>query len=67
MAKNKNRDRSQQRPRSSAERSEEQAKSSPMQPQGTPQSPQSPQAPQSPTQVSPRDVARKHQKRFGHN
>lgn len=60
MAKNKNRKGSQQQDRSStAERSSEQAKSAAYQ--------QSQSRTQSHAQGSPSDVARKHQRRFGHN
>ncbi|MFI9583176.1 hypothetical protein ACIHCQ_15305 [Streptomyces sp. NPDC052236] len=59
MAKNKNRKGSQQQDRSStAERSSEQAKSAAYQSQSRTQSH---------AQGSPSDVARKHQRRFGHN
>jgi hypothetical protein len=59
MAKNKNRKQSGQPDRSSAaERGGEQAKSTAYESQAQPQS----QA-----QGSPADVARKHQRRFGHN
>ncbi|AYG83469.1 hypothetical protein N4G70_04710 [Streptomyces sp. ASQP_92] len=59
MAKNKNRKSDSQQDRSSAaERGEQQAKSSAMEAQAMPQA----QA-----QGSPADVARKHQRRFGHN
>ncbi|MFE7753113.1 hypothetical protein [Streptomyces sp. NPDC057428] len=59
MAKNKNRKQGTQQDRASAaERGAEEAKSSAYESQTQPQS----QA-----QGSPSDVARKHQKRFGHN
>ncbi|MFF3456157.1 hypothetical protein ACFYXH_17905 [Streptomyces sp. NPDC002730] len=61
MAKNKNRKQSSQqqdRSSSAAERGGEQAKSTAYESQAQPQS----QA-----QGSPADVARKHQRRFGHN
>ncbi|MET8326029.1 hypothetical protein [Streptomyces sp. NPDC005181] len=59
MAKNKNRKQSSQQDRASAsERGAEQAKSTAYESQIQPQS----QA-----QGSPADVARKHQRRFGHN
>lgn len=59
MAKNKNRKGSQQQDRSAAtERGKEQAKSTAFESQAQPQT----QA-----QGSPADVARKHQRRFGHN
>ncbi|MCX5413188.1 hypothetical protein [Streptomyces sp. NBC_00059] len=59
MAKNKNRKQSSQHDRASAaERGAEEAKSTAYESQTQPQS----QA-----QGSPSDVARKHQKRFGHN
>ncbi|AVZ77347.1 hypothetical protein SLUN_10085 [Streptomyces lunaelactis] len=59
MAKNKNRKQSGQQDRSpAAERGSEQAKSTAYESQARPQS----QA-----QGSPADVARKHQRRFGHN
>ncbi|MFF5896451.1 hypothetical protein ACFY8O_11065 [Streptomyces argenteolus] len=59
MAKNKNRKQSSQPDRASAaERGAEQAKSTAYESQTQPQT----QA-----QGSPADVARKHQKRFGHN
>ncbi|MFF4184112.1 hypothetical protein ACFYZ9_13060 [Streptomyces sp. NPDC001691] len=59
MAKNKNRKSGGQQDRSSAaERGQEQAKSSAYESQAMPQA----QA-----QGSPADVARKHQRRFGHN
>ncbi|NUK05771.1 hypothetical protein HRW23_16755 [Streptomyces lunaelactis] len=59
MAKNKNRKQSGQQDRSpAAERGSEQAKSTAYESQAQPQS----QA-----QGSPADVARKHQRRFGHN
>lgn len=53
MAKNKNRDRAKQQA-GSAERSQEQARTSSPEAQGQPQG-------------SPADVARKQNKRFGHN
>ncbi|MDT0494834.1 hypothetical protein RM717_30520 [Streptomyces griseus] len=57
MAKNKNRKQGSQHDRASAsERSAEQAKSTAYESQTQPQ-----------TQGSPSDVARKHQRRFGHN
>ncbi|MER5766829.1 hypothetical protein [Streptomyces sp. NPDC001985] len=59
MAKNKNRKGSHQQDRSSAaERGKEEARSTAFETQNQPQS----QA-----QGSPSDVARKHQRRFGHN
>ncbi|MFD9790617.1 hypothetical protein ACFWXK_06650 [Streptomyces sp. NPDC059070] len=59
MAKNKNRKSGSQQDRSSAaERGQEQSKASAFESQAMPQS----QA-----QGSPADVARKHQRRFGHN
>ncbi|MFI6050293.1 hypothetical protein ACIBCO_09410 [Streptomyces violascens] len=59
MAKNKNRKSGSQQDRSQAtERGQEQSKSSAFESQALPQS----QA-----QGSPADVARKHQRRFGHN
>ncbi|MFJ8307665.1 MULTISPECIES: hypothetical protein [unclassified Streptomyces] len=58
MAKNKNRKSAQQDKSSSAERGQEQAKSTAYESQAMPQT----QA-----QGSPADVARKHQRRFGHN
>ncbi|MEE1741086.1 hypothetical protein [Streptomyces sp. BE147] len=59
MAKHKNRKQSSRQDRASAsERGEEQAKSTAFESQNQPQS----QA-----QGSPSDVARKHQRRFGHN
>ncbi|MFI1399140.1 hypothetical protein [Streptomyces sp. NPDC020681] len=59
MAKNKNRKQGGQQDRASAaERGSEQAKTTAYESQAQPQS----QA-----QGSPADVARKHQKRFGHN
>ncbi|MFJ8886259.1 hypothetical protein ACIRJR_23015 [Streptomyces sp. NPDC102402] len=59
MAKNKNRKQGSQHDRASAaERGAEEAKSTAYESQAQPQS----QA-----QGSPSDVARKHQKRFGHN
>ncbi|MCX4968777.1 hypothetical protein ACIGJO_01285 [Streptomyces sp. NPDC079020] len=59
MAKHKNRKQGSQQDRASAsERGEEQAKSTAFESQNQPQS----QA-----QGSPSDVARKHQRRFGHN
>ncbi|MFF0449502.1 hypothetical protein ACFYT4_24335 [Streptomyces sp. NPDC004609] len=58
MAKNKNRKGSQQARAPRAERGTEQAKSTAYESQARPQS----QA-----QGSPADVARKHQRRFGHN
>ncbi|MCX5382989.1 hypothetical protein [Streptomyces sp. NBC_00083] len=59
MAKNKNRKSGSQQDRSSAaERGQEQAKESAMEAQS---------ASQSMGQGSPSDVARKHQRRFGHN
>ncbi|MFF3247900.1 hypothetical protein ACFYWY_30195 [Streptomyces sp. NPDC002870] len=59
MAKNKNRKQSGQQDRSSpAERGSEQAKSTAY---------ESHAQPQSQAQGSPADVARKHQRRFGHN
>ncbi|MEV6397643.1 hypothetical protein AB0M39_23210 [Streptomyces sp. NPDC051907] len=59
MAKNKNRKQGgQQQARSAAERGSEQAKSTAYEHQTQPQT----QA-----QGSPADVARKHQRRFGHN
>lgn len=58
MAKNKNRKQSQHDRASAAERGAEEAKSTAYESQTQPQS----QA-----QGSPADVARKHQKRFGHN
>lgn len=59
MAKNKNRKQGSQQDRASAsERSAEQAKSTAYESQAQPQA----QA-----QGSPSDVARKHQRRFGHN
>lgn len=59
MAKNKNRKQGGQQDRSSqAERAQEQAQRSSTEAQQSPM----PQAP-----GSPADVARKHQKRFGHN
>ncbi|MFD5039733.1 hypothetical protein ACFWMX_26725 [Streptomyces sp. NPDC058378] len=57
MAKNKNRKQGSQQDRASAaERGAEEAKSTAYESQ-----------PQSQAQGSPADVARKHQKRFGHN
>ncbi|MFC9245436.1 hypothetical protein ACFT7S_15815 [Streptomyces sp. NPDC057136] len=60
MAKNKNRKQGTQQDRaaSTAERSAQDAKSSSFEAQN---------APQSQPQGSPSDVARKHQRRFGHN
>ncbi|MBV1942781.1 hypothetical protein QFZ24_007086 [Streptomyces phaeochromogenes] len=59
MAKNKNRKQGGQQDRSSqAERAQEQADRS---------SAEAQQSPMSQAQGSPADVARKHQKRFGHN
>ncbi|MFD3310790.1 hypothetical protein [Streptomyces sp. NPDC058656] len=59
MAKNKNRKHGGQQDRSSqAERAQEQADRS---------SAEAQQSPMSQAQGSPADVARKHQKRFGHN
>ncbi|WP_406509025.1 hypothetical protein [Streptomyces sp. NBC_00212] len=59
MAKNKNRKSGSQQDRSQdAERGQEQSKSAAFESQAVPQS----QA-----QGSPADVARKHQRRFGHN
>lgn len=59
MAKNKNRKQGSQHDRSSAsERSAEQAKSTAYESQTQPQTQ---------SQGSPSDVARKHQRRFGHN
>ncbi|WP_151479215.1 hypothetical protein [Streptomyces albicerus] len=59
MAKNKNRKQGGQQDRSSqAERAEERAQRS---------SAEAQQPPTPHTQGSPADVARKHQKRFGHN
>ncbi|WP_327428022.1 hypothetical protein [Streptomyces sp. NBC_01236] len=59
MAKNKNRKQGTQQDRSSqAERAQEQAQRS---------SSEAQQSPISQAQGSPADVARKHQKRFGHN
>ncbi|QNE77940.1 hypothetical protein F0344_28065 [Streptomyces finlayi] len=60
MAKNKNRKQGSQQDRaaSAAERSAQDAKSSSFEAQS---------APQSQPQGSPADVARKHQRRFGHN
>ncbi|MET7384608.1 hypothetical protein [Streptomyces sp. NPDC005385] len=59
MAKNKNRKQGGQQDRSSqAERAQEQAQRS---------SAEAQQSPMSQAQGSPADVARKHQKRFGHN
>ncbi|MFC9848172.1 hypothetical protein [Streptomyces sp. NPDC127595] len=59
MAKNKNRKQGGQQDRSSqAERAQEQAERS---------STEAQQSPMPQTQGSPADVARKHQKRFGHN
>ncbi|MEU5344430.1 MULTISPECIES: hypothetical protein [unclassified Streptomyces] len=59
MAKNKNRKQGGQQDRSSqAERAKEQADRS---------SAEAQQSPMSQAQGSPADVARKHQKRFGHN
>ncbi|MGW6456937.1 hypothetical protein ACWF94_13615 [Streptomyces sp. NPDC055078] len=59
MAKNKNRKGSHQQDRASrAERGDEQAKSTAY---------ESHAQPQSQAQGSPADVARKHQRRFGHN
>ncbi|MFF8957064.1 hypothetical protein [Streptomyces sp. NPDC014894] len=61
MAKNKNRKGGHQQDRSSAaERGKEDAKS-------TAYESQTQNQPQSPAQGSPADVARKHQRRFGHN
>ncbi|WP_371652212.1 MULTISPECIES: hypothetical protein [unclassified Streptomyces] len=57
MAKNKS-GRKQQQPASQAERGQQEAQKSAMESQGMPQT----QA-----QGSPADVARKHQRRFGHN
>jgi|GEM_PF-3186398 len=58
MGKNKNRDRKQQQQARAAESSEEQAKNTSMEAQDRQQTL---------AQGSPRDVARKHQRRFGHN
>ncbi|MCX5313658.1 hypothetical protein OG894_30415 [Streptomyces sp. NBC_01724] len=59
MAKNKNRKQSSQQDRvSAAERGAEEAKSTAYESQ---------MKPQSQAQGSPADVARKHQRRFGHN
>ncbi|MEU4089316.1 hypothetical protein ACWD4F_28550 [Streptomyces aureus] len=59
MAKNKNRKQGGQQDRSSqAERAQEHAQRS---------SAQAQQSPMSQAQGSPADVARKHQRRFGHN
>jgi hypothetical protein len=59
MAKNKNRKQGGQQDRSSqAERAQEQAERT---------SAEAQQSPMSQAQGSPADVARKHQKRFGHN
>ncbi|MEU3369686.1 hypothetical protein ACFYM2_17605 [Streptomyces sp. NPDC006711] len=59
MAKNKNRKSGSQQDRSgAAERGQEQAKSTAFETQAMPQSQ---------GQGSPADVARKHQRRFGHN
>ncbi|GGX61393.1 hypothetical protein [Streptomyces fructofermentans] len=59
MAKNKNRKQGGQQDRSSqAERAQEQAQRS---------SAEAQQSPMSHAQGSPADVARKHQRRFGHN
>ena len=59
MAKNKNRKQGGHQDRSSpAERAQEQAQRS---------SAQAQQSPMSQAQGSPADVARKHQRRFGHN
>lgn len=59
MAKNKNRKQGSQRDRASAaERGAEEAKSTAFEAQSQPQSQ---------PQGSPSDVARKHQRRFGHN
>ncbi|WEH42297.1 hypothetical protein OG233_23765 [Streptomyces sp. NBC_01218] len=59
MAKNKNRKQGSQQDRASAaERGAEQAKSTSFEDRG---------ASQSQAQGSPADVARKHQRRFGHN
>jgi hypothetical protein len=58
MAKNKNRKSAQQDKSSAAQRGQEQAKSTAYESQAMPQA----QA-----QGSPADVARKHQRRFGHN
>ncbi|MET8854956.1 MULTISPECIES: hypothetical protein [unclassified Streptomyces] len=59
MAKNKNRKQGSHQDRSSqAERAQEQAQRS---------SAQAQQSPMSQAQGSPADVARKHQRRFGHN
>ncbi|MCX4677939.1 hypothetical protein OG413_21925 [Streptomyces sp. NBC_01433] len=61
MAKHKNRKQGSQQDRASAsERGEEQAKSTAFESQNENQ-------PQSQAQGSPADVARKHQRRFGHN
>ncbi|KAF4405703.1 MULTISPECIES: hypothetical protein [Streptomyces] len=57
MGKNKNRDRSQQKA-GRPERGQQDAERSAMEAQNRPQSE---------AQGSPRDVARKHQRRFGHN
>ncbi|MFI6283654.1 hypothetical protein ACIBCM_02655 [Streptomyces sp. NPDC051018] len=58
MAKNKNRKGSQQQRAPQQERGSEQAKSTAYESQARPQSQ---------GQGSPADVARKHQRRFGHN
>ncbi|MFB6424045.1 hypothetical protein ACFCXC_24940 [Streptomyces microflavus] len=59
MAKNKNRKQGSQHDRASeSERGSEQAKSTAFESQNQPQSQ---------SQGSPSDVARKHQRRFGHN
>ncbi|MFJ2826141.1 hypothetical protein ACIPC1_00785 [Streptomyces sp. NPDC087263] len=58
MAKNKNRKQGEQDRSSQAERAQEQAQRS---------STEAQQSPMPQTQGSPADVARKHQKRFGHN
>ncbi|WP_199810403.1 MULTISPECIES: hypothetical protein [Streptomyces] len=58
MAKNKNRDRNQQQKGAQdAERGRQAAERSAMEAQASPQA----------TEASPSDVARKHQRRFGHN